>query len=213
MGFFSFLKRKNKDSTIENMDVSKEVNPQNMPQTDPIEAMSKNIGSMNVKMKTYDIIVFDVDDAGRQKQTPVNGVKATSPQELVSLYASCDQKIRILKEYDTDPSPPLPKIPSPPPEVQRVLDSPSEKKNLSSRTIEEKIDDIVDKPAKHEAPHFFEVGGIKCKMENGRVYQEQWCKVDASKYRLISDANNKEISMNGKHLETLKWVLIEENNG
>jgi hypothetical protein len=52
-------------------------------------------------------------------------------------------------------------------------------------------------------------------MENGKIYQKQWMKIlgtEVGNYRLISDSNNREISMNGKHLEVLKWVLIEDES-
>ena len=209
LDFFRRRKKKEERSTIETSDIEKKETNMNQPtQIDPIQALSQNIGTMDVKMKTYDILVFDIDpDTGAQKQTPVNGVKASSPQELVALYASCDQKIRILKEYGGEEPPPPPQ-PRPTEQVKKV----EEPKNTT--VVEDKIDEIIKKPSKHvdRKPYFFEVGGIKCKMENGHVYQEQWCRVDSSKYRLISDVNNKEIAMTGKHLETLKWVLIEENN-
>lgn len=223
---FGFLHRRKKSSTIEQtmeQDTSKKTEQiSNQPVAqDPIEAMAKNIGSAEVKMKTYDILVFDIDpDTGRQKQTPVTGVKATCPQELVALYANCDQKIRILREYGGEEPSANPLVQQVPQQRNTKIQQPkaqtnaddAEPKQQSTTTVNKQIEEIIHAQVPTK-PHFFEVGGIKCKMENGHVFQEQWCRVDASKYRLISDVNNKEISMSGKHLETLKWVLIEESNG
>lgn len=221
--FNRLFKKKPKDSKITtNMEGEEEKTMvQNQP-VDPIEAMSKNIGSMGIKLKTYDIIVFDVDDRGRQTQTPVSGLKASSPQELIALYANCQQRIKILREYDDNPQP---QVQMQQADTQNttspIVESVDKDVNVDVKErVNNKIDSIISsdprkKPEQmkfDDSPHYFEVGGIKCKMENGRVYQEQWCKLDSSKYRLISDVNNKEISMNGKHLETLKWVLIEENH-
>ena len=52
-----------------------------------------------------------------------------------------------------------------------------------------------------------------CKLNNvedGKMFQEQWVRVDAAKYRLVADTTNKLVSMNGKHLEMLKWIQIED---
>lgn len=83
-----------------------------------------------------------------------------------------------------------------------------------------------DKPVKqtvHQNPQpsqqteirYFKIGNTECKVENGKVYQKQWMPVTDNEmvnYRLISDKNNKILSMDGKHLEMMKWVITEDNS-
>lgn len=66
----------------------------------------------------------------------------------------------------------------------------------------------------HSEPKYFNVGGMECKMENGKLYQKHWVTVNETEmanYRLISDKNNRILPMTGKHLEVLKWVIVEED--
>ena len=68
-----------------------------------------------------------------------------------------------------------------------------------------------------QPPKYFSIGGVKCKMENGKFYQKQWMKLseeEASEIRIVSDKNNKICPLTNKHIEVLKWVVTEdsENN-
>ena len=73
----------------------------------------------------------------------------------------------------------------------------------------------ISTPAKEVSePRYFNVGGMECKMENGKLYQKHWVTVNETEmanYRLISDKNNRILPMTGKHLEVLKWVIVEED--
>jgi len=161
--------------------------------------------SPQISMKQYDILVVEEDDDGRPIQKQVSGVMASSPQELQMLYAADGAKIRILREYGGQPSPqpPLPQPPSPPPASQPQMAQPLQPV-YSNQTQFQAI-------KSKEPPKYFNIGGINCKLEDGKMFQEQWVRVDSSKYRLISDANNKTLPMNGKHLECLKWILVDNN--
>ena len=181
---------------------------------DPIAQMIASIpntpdASSSATMKTYDIIVLVPDPDGTKKQTMVSGVKAHSPKELAALYAADGAQIQILKEYGNN-APQQPQKPMQPPQFKlREFSDPAAALNKPVEPgLKQAFHEFMKTPAK-EPPKFFEIGGVKCKLEDGKMYQEQWVKVDASKYRLIADATNKLVSMNGKHLETLKWVQIE----
>lgn len=164
----------------------------------PLLDISKlaNIGSSPIQMKTFDILVYELDDNGNTTQKKVDGVKASNAQELMMLYGAEGAKIKILREYgDSQPSnalQPSSQQPQPLPPQQYAMPRQSQV------------------PRQHEPPKFFEIGGVKCKLEDGKMFQEQWVRVDAAKYRLVADTTNKLVSMNGKHLEMLKWIQIED---
>lgn len=159
--------------------------------------------TMKNNLKTFDIIVIDLDDNGKPIQHPENGVKATSARELVSLYKNCGQDIRIVKEY-------------PSPAEIAVHQVPQASGNLQAAT--EQYQKVMPPIAVAPNPppiKYFTVGGIDCKLENGKVYQKQWVKLvpaEAENIRVISDANNKVMNMNGKHIEMQKWVLADTSS-
>ena len=56
---------------------------------------------------------------------------------------------------------------------------------------------------------------MQVKYDGDKVYQKQWVKlnaVEAANFRLVNDSNNKIVTLNGKHLEALKWILVEETS-
>ena len=177
--------------------------------------------------KVFDILVTEIGADGKPVQRTENGVHASSAKELIDLYAQCDQKIKILREYsdtpETDaivverPKPLPPEVAKPRAEQAVLLIEPSTKKipvkEPESVPMEvrrqEDSGSVYDNKVK-----YFNIAGIECKLENGKIYQKQWMKLigtEAAQYRLISDTNNREIPLNGKHLEVLKWVLIEDD--
>lgn len=183
-------------------------------------------------MKLYDIVVIDEDEETGRYEKPETGVAAENRNQLIQLYAACGSRIRIIREYD-DPNEKKPEqklLPPPPPsphpqvpvQVQKPEPPREELKNNSlscgavpvspippqAPPVEHKKPVVVEKP-----PKFFTVAGIECKLDKGRIYQKQWVKLlgqEASNYRLISDKNNRELPFAGKHLEVLKWVLVED---
>lgn len=217
MAFFGLLKKKQKfyEEQPTQEDNTKTMNIADPSKPDPILQMMASIpdqSSQTIPLKTYDIIVFEPNPDGSKKQMMVSGVKAHSPKELAALYAADGAQIQVIKEYGGE----QPQQPQPPPQQTPVKDF-SDSLAALNRPVEPAL-----KQAFHEAmkatttpqkffdpPKYFEIGGVKCKLENGKMFQEQWVRVDSSKYRLIADSTNKLVSMNGKHLETLKWVQIE----
>ncbi len=202
----------NTTEKTENMENVKAEKPpmSKAPTIDQLKTIEQINNTPPPRMKTFDILVIDedIDDSGRviPSEHPENGVKASSARELVSLFAQCGQKIKIIREYDDRPMPP-PQPMIPPERVNANID----KILLTGQSVPQHVP--MAQPRAPEPPKFFEIGGVKCKLENGKMFQEQWVRVDSTKYRLIADSTNKLVSMNGKHLETLKWVQIEGNDG
>lgn len=170
--------------------------------------------------KLYDIAIHELDSNGNPIEYTETGVHADSREELIKIYKACDQKITILREYnDPDSSNAI---------IMKSETSASNNSNCSQINIQPPqppqptllpfIQNNVDhqnKAKNNEPPRYFNICGVECKMENGKIYQKQWMRIvgtEAGNYRLISDSNNREISMNGKHLEVLKWVLIEDES-
>lgn len=170
--------------------------------------------------KLYDISIHELDSNGNPIEYTETGVHADSREELIKIYKACDQKITILREYsDPDSSDAI---------IMKSESSVSNNSNCSQINIQPpqptqptplpfiQDNSIHQNKAKiNEPPRYFNIAGVECKMENGKIYQKQWMRIigtEAGNYRLISDSNNREISMNGKHLEVLKWVSIEDEN-
>lgn len=201
--FFNFLKRKNK--------IQEKNKEKNMS-------------------KLYDITVFEYDSNGNPIQTEERGIHADSREELINIYKSCGQKINIIREYSDSSlaeNGGIQTIGGVPLNAKVTLDNNSEissviipepNTNLNATNLNfQNINTPSAKVTKRitEPPKYFTVGGVECKMDNGKIYQKQWVRIigtEAGNYRLISDSNNREISMNGKHLEVLKWVLVEDED-
>ena len=185
-------------------------------------------------MKCFDIEVFENDIENGNSSRREVGVFAPNRQALVGIYDKCGERIRIIREYESDAgtaasqekapgdagtggNTPAKKTEPATQEKAKVDSKPAEvpppTKNIPAKAVLPSGSDTpvpVKQPAK---PKFFSVAGIECKMENGKVYQKQWVKLlgqSASNYRLISDKNNREIPLVGKHLEVLKWVSVED---
>lgn len=159
---------------------------------------------------------------------------AENPQALISMYNMCGQKIQIQREYEDeesknyghrvhlDPSKIQLNTTLPGSGLMKVSDDDQrqieelEKKNLEKLSVIEKALEVKSvHNEKKEPPIYFNVGGIRCKMENGKVYQKQWMMLteeEMSEFRIVSDKNNKICSMKDKHVEMMKWVLAEDNS-
>lgn len=68
-------------------------------------------------------------------------------------------------------------------------------------------------PVAKAKPKMVTIGDMQLKYDGDKVYQKQWIKLNAAEsrnFRIVSDSNNKLVQMTGKHIEALKWVLVEE---
>lgn len=193
------------------------------------------------QLRTFDIIVYETDDSGKMSMSPRNGVKAFSAKELIDLYSMDGTKIQIVKAYPPvlpkQPVPPLQtqtnQLSVTPPEKQLIDGSKialiknnisviNEEPELENKEKEEKLTPIV-KPVEEKSPEkekdnpsppkIFVVNGVKCKLENGKIFQERWVKVkDASRFRVVSDSTGNVVKLTNKHIETLDWVLVDNGN-
>lgn len=66
--------------------------------------------------------------------------------------------------------------------------------------------------AQVEKPKIITIGDVQIKYDGDKVYQKQWVRLtpaESSNFRVVSDSSNKIVSMNGKHLEAKRWILVE----
>lgn len=73
----------------------------------------------------------------------------------------------------------------------------------------------VPQTVKYPKPKIITIGDMQIKYDGERVYQKQWCRLtpaEEQNFRIVSDSNNKLVSMTGKHVEARKWVLVEEQS-
>lgn len=192
-------------------------------------------------VKKFDILVHDQDSNVPPKKE--SGVMAESPRALESMYGMCGQSIEILRTYSDDECENYGKFDiknaisnHEKPICTGKLGNGTGLLKIDSKELEnftksigganqsnEKTSDTVISPTisnqdllnkkPPSPPKFFQVGGIKCKMENGRFYQKQWMRLtdnEADEIRIVSDKNNKICPLTNKHIEILKWVLVED---
>ena len=169
---------------------------------------------------------------------------APSPQYLVQLYAASGDKIRILEElppdeetknygkFDVDKALTGGKdgawaakgslgagtmmgIQGGESEIEALRAMHSGGKQVQpQQTPQQAHQGQTPPPQQKSEPKYFNVNGMECKIENGKLYQRHWMAVgeqEMANYRLISDKNNRILPMTGKHLEVMKWVIVEED--
>lgn len=184
--------------------------------------------------KKYDLMVYEIDANGSRKGHPENGIMANSPSEIINIYKMCGQEVQIVREYSDNESqnygnakhlkesdvvmdnsngaPGLMKISD---EQQKLIDGYIPNRNTMSDIQPPQPPLVQKQPIKNEPVKYLTIGGIKCKIENGKLYQKQWLRLsedESSEVRIISDKNNKILPLTGKHIEVMKWVLVEEEN-
>lgn len=174
----------------------------NLAKSSGLSTSMDSIGEDNGGM-LFDIEVLEEGDDGRPMVHTERGVSASNERELRELYALSDQKIRIIRRYG-EQAQATAQAPQPM-TVQQQASSTPRAATISYPAVEKSV----------EPPKYFNVSGVECKLENGKVYQRQWVRLagaDAESFRLVNDANNKIVPIDGKHIEQKKWVLIQENS-
>lgn len=158
-------------------------------------------------------------------------IEVADKKELVEIqkqYALCDQKIKIIREIDPFPwddaqakqqaqaipqnnqaipvqAPVTTQVPAAP--VTSLCQAPQ-----NATAIAPSMANDIAKPK--SKPKIVTIGDIEVKYDGDKVYQKQWMKLtpaEASNFRVVNDANNKIVSMNGKHIEAKRWMLIEDS--
>lgn len=159
-------------------------------------------------------------------------VKARSPAELneiLNQYKMCGQVAKIIREID------------PPANVkvqanvssqtqdtakEQVLDtSPSQASSQASSQVSSQASSLEKEVVKNTAsecvklvrpkPKIVTIGDTQIKYDGDKVYQKQWVKLnqnEAGQIRIVNDSNNKILNLNGKHIEILRWVMIEDQD-
>ena len=145
-------------------------------------------------------------------------VEVTSPKELqdkLALYKDCGQMAKVVREIDP---PTKEQIAAAQQQatlaVQQKMQAPIVQAAPQQVPIQQPILQATPQPIQARKPKYYKVGDIEIKDDNGKIYQKQWMKLtnaEASNFRLVSDKNNAIASMNGKHLEMKKWVLVQNS--
>ena len=145
-------------------------------------------------------------------------VEVTSPKELqdkLALYKDCGQMAKVVREIDP---PTKEQIAAAQQQVtlavQQQMQAPIVQSASQQVAIQQPILQAASQPIQARKPKYYKVGDIEIKDDNGKIYQKQWMKLtnaEASNFRLVSDKNNAIASMNGKHLEMKKWVLVQNS--
>ena len=191
--------------------------PEQMQTQQPIIAAPKQL------VRKFELEVFeeDLDTASGWKKVRYDKpliVEVTSPKELqdkLALYKDCGQMAKVVREIDP---PTKEQIAAAQQQatlaVQQKMQAPIVQAAPQQVTIQQPILQAAPQPIQARKPKYYKVGDIEIKDDNGKIYQKQWMKLtnaEASNFRLVSDKNNAIASMNGKHLEMKKWVLVQNS--
>lgn len=170
-------------------------------QIDPANLIIPSVPVSNKPKFKFDIDVYEIDDSSRAPER-FTDVEAESAESLAAIYATCNQRIKVLRKTPIET--PVP-VESPAPIVEAQPRPPFQPNQT--------ITMFNDVPAKLIEPKYVTVSGIKMKIMGDEVYQKQWIRAteDESKgIRLIIDKTNKLVNLEGKHFELEKWIKIEE---
>ena len=144
-------------------------------------------------------------------------VEVTSLKELqdkLALYKDCGQMAKVVREIDPPTKEQIVAQQQATLAVQQQMHAPIAQAAPQQVAIQQPILQAAPQPIQARKPKYYKVGDIEIKDDNGKIYQKQWMKLtnaEASNFRLVSDKNNAIASMNGKHLEMKKWVLVQNS--
>ena len=149
-------------------------------------------------------------------------VKARSPAELneiLNQYKMCGQVAKIIREIDPPANVKAQANVSPQTKdtaKEQVLDTSSSQASSQTGSFEkEAVKDTIVECATRPKPKIVTIGDTQIKYDGDRVYQKQWVKLnqnEAGQIRVVNDSNNKILNLNGKHIEILRWVMIEDQD-
>ena len=188
-----------------------------------------------LEIQLYEADYEDVPDGQPPRWRPVNMgrdngkpivVEVADKKELLELqqrYALCDQKMKIIREIDPfDDNAPAAKHASAniPQNNQAIpVQAPNAETSVQVQALQaaplpQPQQQVVVQHTRQK-PKIVTIGDMQVKYDGDKVYQRQWVKLnsnEASNFRVVNDANNKIVSLNGKHIECKKWVIVEEDN-
>lgn len=131
-------------------------------------------------------------------------------------YEMCDQRIKVIREIDPFDSPVKPQEPliqapinTHANDVSSTPNAAVQLNNIQQPQVQANTAPVTLKPK------IITVGDTQIKYDGEKVYSRQWVKLsskESSYIRVVNDSNNKLVNLNGKHLEALRWVLIENDS-
>ena len=180
---------------------NKQPNKNPNQQIDPANLIIPSVPVSNKPKFKFDIDVYEVEDSSRAPER-FTDVEAESAESLAAIYATCNQRIKVLRKTPIETPAP---VESPAPIVE-ACPRPSFQPNQTIAVSN-------DVPTKPIEPKYVTAFGIKLKIIGDEVYQKQWVRVsedEAQGIRLIIDKTNKLVNLEGKHFELEKWIKIED---
>lgn len=131
---------------------------------------------------------------------------------IKSQYEMCGQTIEVLREIDpfkdNEPEPSASAGAAAQPSMMQPA-QPVPQQIVQQQIVQQPVQQAVQKAK----PKIITIGDISIKYDGDKVYQKQWVRLtpqEASNFRVVSDSTNKIVSMNDKHLEAQRWVMIED---
>ena len=190
--------------------------PEQLQTQQPIMAAPKQL------VRKFELEVFeeDLDTPSGWKKVHYDKpliVEVTSLKELqdkLALYKDCGQMAKVVREIDPPTKEQIAAQQQATSAVQQQMQAPIAQAASQQVVIQQPILQTAPQPIQARKPKYYKVGDIEIKDDNGKIYQKQWMKLtntEASNFRLVSDKNNAIASMNGKHLEMKKWVLVQNS--
>lgn len=203
-----------------------------MPAADKTDASKPVSVPIAPKRKhKLEIQIFDIDyeDADKNNGMPTkrlvrNDLDGGKPivievadkaefKMIKSQYEMCGQTIEVLREIDpfkdNEPEACTPARAAAQPSMMQPVQSVPQQMAVQQQTVQQAVQQTVQKAK----PKIITIGDISIKYDGDKVYQKQWVRLtpqEASNFRVVSDSTNKIVSMNDKHLEAQRWVMIED---
>lgn len=187
-------------------------NPNNPKETIDINtatpAPSQPLIPDTVQKYKFDIDVMD-NDVDPDKSPEIarhTGIISDSLATLAALYATCDQKIRLVSKTPIN----MPaKVLAPPSQSSTNVPvmQPVHNTGVCARPPFVPVQSIPVEPK------YLTVSGIKVKIVGDEIFQKQWIRAsdeEAEAFRVIAEKTNRVVSMKDRHVEIEKWIKIVE---
>ena len=199
-----------------------EENKTEVTQPEQLQTQQPIIAAPKQLVRKFELEVFeeDLDTLSGWKKVRYDKpliVEVTSLKELqdkLALYKDCGQMAKVVREIDPPTKEQIVAQQQATLAVQQQMQAPIAQASPQQVAIQQPILQAAPQPIQARKPKYYKVGDIEIKDDNGKIYQKQWMKLtntEASNFRLVSDKNNAIASMNGKHLEMKKWVLVQNS--
>lgn len=138
---------------------------------------------------------------------------------IKSQYEMCGQTIEVLREIDpfkdNEPEPSASAGAAAQPSMIQPVQPVPQQMAVQQQMVQQQqiVQQPVQQAVQKAKPKIITIGDISIKYDGDKVYQKQWVRLtpqEASNFRVVSDSTNKIVSMNDKHLEAQRWVMIED---